>query len=112
MTVEETLWMYGRLRGLKEADIKDVIERLLTSLLLEEHSRKETAALRCEPYCNNIQMKSLGCSSVIDKYFLLHIYSLTPVVAFKATKWVYKIVFASVSLSVRPRSLNQISKSI
>ena len=46
MTVNETLWMYARLRGVQESDIKDVVDKLIKSLLLEDHSGKQSGDLR------------------------------------------------------------------
>ena len=46
MTVTETLWMYARLRGVQESDIKEVVDKLIKSLLLEDHSGKQTMDLR------------------------------------------------------------------
>ena len=46
MTVTETLWMYARLRGVQERDIKKVIDKLIKSLLMEDHANKFTKDLR------------------------------------------------------------------
>ena len=46
MTVTETLWMYARLRGVQESDIKKVIDKLIKSLLMEDHANKFTKDLR------------------------------------------------------------------
>ena len=46
MTVTETLWMYARLRGVQESDIKNVVDKLIKSLLMEDHANKFTKDLR------------------------------------------------------------------
>ena len=46
MTVTETLWMYARLRGVQESEIKKVIDKLIKSLLMEDHANKFTKDLR------------------------------------------------------------------
>lgn len=51
MTVTETLRMYARLRGVREADIGRVIDKLLQSLLLQDHASKQTGDLRCVRAC-------------------------------------------------------------
>ena len=46
MTVEETLYMYARLRGVEERCIPDVVSRLIESLLLENYTKKQAGDLR------------------------------------------------------------------
>ncbi len=46
MTVVETLTMYGRLRGIQESEIKNVVKSLMHSLLLDEHAKKQAGELR------------------------------------------------------------------
>lgn len=46
MTVNEILRMYARLRGVPEADIKDTVDKLARSLLLEDQVKKRCSTLR------------------------------------------------------------------
>lgn len=46
MTVKETLRMYGRLRGVKEEHLPDIVDGLITSLLLGSHADKQAGNLR------------------------------------------------------------------
>jgi ATP-binding cassette subfamily A (ABC1) protein 3 len=46
MTVTETLWMYARLRGVAEADIKDLVEKMIEQLTLKKHAAKQAKNLR------------------------------------------------------------------
>jgi len=46
MTVRETLWMYARLRGIRTADIGNVVEKLITQLTLEKYADKQAGKLR------------------------------------------------------------------
>ena len=46
MTVEETLYMYARLRGIKDVDIPGEVTHVISSLLLEEHAKKRCSELR------------------------------------------------------------------
>lgn len=46
MTVKETLVMYGRLRGVRESFLPEVVEQLISSLLLEPYTDKQAGDLR------------------------------------------------------------------
>jgi len=46
MTVRETLWMYARLRGIHEADIGAVVEKLIERLTLQEYTNVPAGYLR------------------------------------------------------------------
>ena len=46
MTVEETLYMYGRLRGIKDGDIPGEVTQVISSLLLQDHTKKRCGELR------------------------------------------------------------------
>ena len=46
MTGRETLTMYARLRGVPEANIKDVVNSLVDILMLEPHADKLTGNYR------------------------------------------------------------------
>ena len=46
MTVTETLWMYARLRGVFEPDIKPLVEKTIEQLTLAKHAWKEAKNLR------------------------------------------------------------------
>jgi ATP-binding cassette subfamily A (ABC1) protein 3 len=46
MTVTETLWMYARLRGVAEANIKDLVEKIIDQLTLKKHAAKQAKNLR------------------------------------------------------------------
>ena len=46
MTPSETLYMFGRLRGVKERDLKPVIEELIDLLQLTVHADKLVKACR------------------------------------------------------------------
>jgi ATP-binding cassette subfamily A (ABC1) protein 3 len=46
MTVTETLWMYARLRGVAEADIKNLVEKTIEQLTLKKHAAKQAKNLR------------------------------------------------------------------
>ncbi len=59
MTVVETLTMYGRLRGIQESEIKNVVKSLMHSLLLDEHAKKQAGELRYLKIGNLIFVK--GC---------------------------------------------------
>jgi ATP-binding cassette, subfamily A (ABC1), member 3 len=45
MTVTETLWMYARLRGVFEADIKALVEKTIEQLTLAKHAMKQAKNL-------------------------------------------------------------------
>ena len=45
MTVTETLWMYARLRGVFEADIKPLVEKTIEQLTLAKHAMKQAKNL-------------------------------------------------------------------
>lgn len=46
MTVREMLYMFARLRGVPERDIKQTVGDLIRSLLLSNHADKLTKSLR------------------------------------------------------------------
>lgn len=46
MTGRETLFMFARLRGVKEEKIPAVVEGLMAALLFEEHADKMVKAYR------------------------------------------------------------------
>ena len=46
MTVRETLWMYARLRGIREADIGAVVEKLIERLTLQQYTNVQAGNLR------------------------------------------------------------------
>jgi ATP-binding cassette subfamily A (ABC1) protein 3 len=46
MTVTETLRMYGRLRGIDEKSLPNVVTTLIKNLLLTEHAEKQAGTLR------------------------------------------------------------------
>ena len=46
MTVRETLWMYARLRGIHNADIGAVVEKLIERLTLQEYTNVKAENLR------------------------------------------------------------------
>lgn len=46
MTGRETLYMYARLRGVREADIPGVVARLISALTLDEYADKQVQAYR------------------------------------------------------------------
>ena len=46
LTVRETLTMYGRLRGVAESTISDIVSKLIDVLLLKEHEFKQAGDLR------------------------------------------------------------------
>ncbi len=46
MTVEETLFMFARLRGVQEHQISDVVRQLIKALLLSDHVDKLAGNLR------------------------------------------------------------------
>ena len=46
MTVSETLVMYARLRGVREADIMSVVNNLISNLLLSENRNAQAGTLR------------------------------------------------------------------
>ena len=46
MTVRETLWMYARVRGIHEADIGSVVEKLIEQLTLQEYTNAQARHLR------------------------------------------------------------------
>ncbi|CAD5111485.1 DgyrCDS794 [Dimorphilus gyrociliatus] len=45
LTVKETLYMYARIRGIKREDMQSVVDDLIDSLLLKDHSEKEVYQL-------------------------------------------------------------------
>jgi ATP-binding cassette subfamily A (ABC1) protein 3 len=45
MTVTETLTMYARLRGIREADISRVVEVTIKNLLLQQHANRQAQLL-------------------------------------------------------------------
>lgn len=55
MTGRETLYMYARLRGIAENQIKTIVEDIIETLMLKKHVDKETGFYRsvtgCD-YCN------------------------------------------------------------
>ena len=46
MTVTETLWMYARMRGVAEADIKRLVDKMIEQLTLSKHANKQAKNLR------------------------------------------------------------------
>jgi ATP-binding cassette, subfamily A (ABC1), member 3 len=46
MTVTETLWMYARMRGVAEADIKNLVDKMIEQLTLSKHAAKQAKNLR------------------------------------------------------------------
>ena len=46
MTVTETLWMYARMRGVAEADIKNLVDKMIEQLTLKKHAEKQAKNLR------------------------------------------------------------------
>ena len=46
MTVKETLMLYGRLRGIQELYLPQVVSSLISSLLLDDHVDKRSGNLR------------------------------------------------------------------
>ena len=46
MTGRETLYMFARLRGVKERSIPEVVDELIKALLLEDHAEKFVKAYR------------------------------------------------------------------
>jgi len=46
MTVRETLWMYARLRGIQDADIGALIDKLIDRLTLQQYTNVQAGNLR------------------------------------------------------------------
>ena len=57
MTVEETLYMYARLRGIRDGDIPGEVTQVISSLLLQDHTKKRCSELRY-PIASVIQVLS------------------------------------------------------
>ena len=46
MTGRETLYMYARLRGIQESQIRDIVEKVIDVMMLRKHAEKQTGFYR------------------------------------------------------------------
>jgi len=50
MTAYELLWLYARLRGIPEAEIKDAVDKEIKRLDLAKHAKNTCGNYRCFVY--------------------------------------------------------------